>query len=118
MVLLSGLTLGSAALAAEPTPGTTQVTYSGMKVAIDAKTGQLRPLTAAESRQLDLNMTAGRGLKMVTMQQALASKKQLPGGGTSMKLAAEQMTTMTATQHADGSVTMSESGTSQEVPSE
>ncbi|MEO8137413.1 MAG: hypothetical protein ABI831_25960 [Betaproteobacteria bacterium] len=110
VVLLGGLTLGGAALAADPTPGTNQVMYNGLKVGIDARTGKLRPLTAAESRKLDMGMTGGRNLKLVNRKQALASKKNLPGGGVAMKLPADQMTSLTATQNSDGTLTLSEGG--------
>ncbi|MDB6163956.1 MAG: hypothetical protein JWL98_1388 [Xanthomonadaceae bacterium] len=107
-----------AALAADPPQANAEVSYNGMKVAIDAKTGALRPLTAQESRNLDLAMSGGKGLKMVTLQQAIASKKKLVGGGVGMKLPAELMTTLTATVKPDGSVALSESGTHEELPSE
>ena len=121
MVLLGGLTLGGAALAADS--ATTQVTYAGVKVGIDAKTGALRPLTAAESRKLDLAMTGGKqphinGVHFVTRQEAVASQKRTIGGGVSMKLPSDQKSNLTATKHADGSITFSEGGNSQELPNE
>ena len=106
------MALAGSAIAADPVSGTTQVTYNGMKVAIDAKTGALRPLTAAESRQLDSAMSGGKGLKLVSQAQAIASKKPIRGGGVAMKLPAALMSTMSAHVNADGSVTVTEGGNS------
>ncbi len=121
MVLLGGLTLGGAALAADS--ATTQVTYAGVKVGIDAKTGALRPLTAAESRKLDLAMTGGKqshisSLHFVTRKEALASQKRTIGRGVSMKLPSDQNVGLTATKHADGTISFSEGGKSEELPNE
>jgi hypothetical protein len=57
MIVLGGLLFAGTALAADPQQATnTAITAhaeSGSKVGIDARTGKLRPLTAAESAQLD-----------------------------------------------------------------
>lgn len=54
MIVLGGLLFAGTSLAAEPQQATITTNHeSGMKVGIDAKTGKLRPLTAAESAQLD-----------------------------------------------------------------
>jgi hypothetical protein len=108
VMLASGMTLVGSAVAADPVPATTQVTYNGMKVAVDSKTGALRPLTAAESRQLDSAMSGGKGLKLVTEAQAIASKKPIRGGGVAMKLPATLMSTMSAHVNADGTITVTE----------
>jgi hypothetical protein len=81
-----------------------------MKVGVDAKTGAIRPLSAAESRQLDLAMSGGAGLKLVTPAQAIASKKPIRGGGVAMKLPQNLMSTMSAHVNADGSLTVTEGG--------
>jgi hypothetical protein len=112
VMLASGMTLVGSAFAADPVSQTTQVTYNGMKVAVDAKTGALRPLTAAESRQLDLAMSGGKGLKLVSPAQAITSKRPIRGGGVAMKLPETLMSTMTAHVNADGTVTISEGDTS------
>ena len=114
VMLASGLTLAGSAIAADPVSQTTQVTYNGMKVAVDAKTGALRPLTAAESRQLDLAISGGKGLKLVSPAQAIASKKPIRGGGVAMKLPETLMSTMTAHVNADGTVTITEGDNSKE----
>jgi len=112
VMLASGMTLAGSAFAADPVSATTQVTYNGMKVAVDSKTGALRPLTSAESRQLDAAMSGGRGLKLVTPAQAIASKKPIRGGGVSMKLPETLMSTMSAHVNADGTITVTESDNS------
>ena len=113
VMLAGGLTLAGSAFAADPVSNTTQVTYNGMKVAVDSKTGALRPVTAAESRQLDSAMTGGgRGLKLVTQAQAIASKKPIRGGGVAMKLPQTLMSTMSAHVNADGTITVTESDNS------
>ena len=112
VLLASGMTLAASAFAADPVSKTTQVTYNGMKVAVDSKTGALRPLTSAESRQLDAAMSGGRGLKLVTPAQAIASKKPIRGGGVAMKLPETLMSTMSAHVNADGTVTVTESDNS------
>ena len=57
MIVLGGLLFAGTSLAAEPQQATTPTpdahAGSGSKVGIDARTGKLRPLTAAESAQLD-----------------------------------------------------------------
>lgn len=111
LALLGSLTLCTAASAAEPPAAQTTIsTSSGMKVGIDPATGKLRPLTAAESRKLDLSSSRTRGQHVVTQQQALASKRQLRGGGTAMKLPTELMSTVTATTNADGTVSIHHAG--------
>lgn len=114
-VLLSGLALGvcMSAQAAEPQTPTTQATYSGMKVGIDAKTGKLRPLTAAESQQLDQMLTQGR---QPTFAPGMAKTFNTPAdeaaaratahrnvhGGVSVKLPESQMSTVSVHREASG----------------
>lgn len=117
MVLLGGLTLCGAALAADSATGLTQVTYQGVKIAIDPVTGKMRAPTAAESRALSMKLTGGLGFKAVTRQQAVHTQHRIVGGGTSMKLPAENMLSVTATRQADGTVKVNEAKT-QELPHE
>ena len=110
VMLTGGFALAGSAIAADPVSNTTQVSYNGMKVAVDAKTGALRPLSAAESRQLDQQMSGGKGF--ATPAQAFASKRSIRGGGVAMKLPESLMSTMSAHVNADGTLTVTESDNS------
>ncbi|HEY5972044.1 MAG TPA: hypothetical protein VIT22_08735 [Pseudoxanthomonas sp.] len=140
--LISGVALAIAANAAEPpapvpaqdsTDATTATAeYNGMKVAIDRKTGKLRPLTAAESQQLDAMLTqqrranpqAGRSgvaAAPATEAAAIANARHLPKGGTAMKLPESQMEYVIATRDADGNLVLrhsSEGDVTEELPNE
>lgn len=114
-LLLSGLALGvcMTAQAAEPQTPATAVTYSGVKVGIDAKTGKLRPLTETESAQLDQVLTQGRqptfapGMAKTFSAPAdeaaaRATVRQHAHGGVSARLPESQMTTVSAHRDAAG----------------
>lgn len=121
-VLLSGLALGvcMSAQAAEPQASTkqsptTEVTYSGMKVGIDAKTGKLRPLSVEESQQLDQMLTQGRqptfapGMARTfnapdDEAAARATVRRHAHGGVSVKLPESQMSTVSLHRDAAGQV--------------
>lgn len=121
---LSGVALGLclAVQAAEPpTAPTTEVTISGMKVGIDARTGKLRPLTAEESRKLDTILTQGRtptyapGLarsfqRPVDETAARATAHRNAHGGVSVKLPESQMSTVTLRRAADGQPVIEHAG--------
>ncbi len=116
MVLLGGLTLGGTALAAGSATGITHVTYQGMKVGIDPATGKMRALSPAESRALGVKLN-DVGYKAVTREQAVKTQHRIIGGGTSMKLPADYMLSVTATRQADGTITVDEAKP-QELPNE
>ncbi len=97
LMLLSGVALATTVHASEPAAPPAQsvdettatAEYNGMKVAIDKKTGKLRPLTPAESRELDAMLTrqgrseaqnARRGLPAppATERAAIASAGSCP----------------------------------------
>lgn len=118
LLLLAGFTLAGAAHAAEPQASdTTYSTYAGVTVAIDAKTGKLRPLTAAESQRLSNKMLktpqdralAGRYAKQPrNAAETRATVRKSVRSGVSAKLPEDQMTQMNATVDAAGSVQLSE----------
>ncbi len=114
-LLLTGMTAGLClpAQADEPENATVEATVAGMKVGIDAKTGKLRPLTAAESQQLDQALTQGRkpqfaaGLARTFNQpadeaEARATARAIAGGGVSVKLPESQMSALSARQNSAG----------------
>lgn len=124
--LLSAAALALAANAAE-TPksndaqDTVEVTFAGMKVGVDKKTGKLRPLSAEESRQLDAAMARQMRANAKTHPAspvpappdeaaAIAAARVLPGGGTAMKLPATHMEYLYATRDANGNLVLSHSG--------
>jgi hypothetical protein len=118
--LMAGLTLGSAAQAAEPQePAVTEATYAGVTVGIDAKTGKLRPLTAAESKHLSDAMigrtaigkarpAAGQPNQPRNAAEARATKRVHADGSVSVRVPADQMSQIQATVGADGQVTLYE----------
>ncbi|MBC7990063.1 MAG: hypothetical protein H7Y19_10845 [Luteimonas sp.] len=113
-VLLAGLTLGFAAQAAEPQEQVTDVTYAGVRVAIDPATGKLRPLTAAENKALSDAMlksprTARVGNQPRNATEAGRTRRVHADGSVSVRVPADQMSQMHATVGADGQVTLHES---------
>lgn len=111
--LLAGLTLGSAAQAAEPQqPAVTEATYAGVTVGIDAKTGKLRPLTAVESKRLSdamLNSKSPRfGNQPRNATEAGKTRRVHADGSVSVRVPADQMSQMQATVGADGQVMLYE----------
>lgn len=117
IALLGGLTLCGAAQAGDPSQDTTNIGYSGLKAGIDPSTGRLRPLSGAESRQLDIKVAANPRLKLVNRQQVPATRKSIAGGGVSVKVPVEVMSSIMATRRADGTIVLSEDG-QQELPNE
>jgi hypothetical protein len=114
--LLAGLTLGFAAHAAEPQDQpVTEVTYEGVRVAIDPATGKLRPLTAAENKALSAAMLGKKG-KLApryanqprNAAEARATRRVHADGSVSVRVPADQMSEMKATDGADGQVMLYE----------
>jgi len=111
---LSGVALGLcfSVQAAEP-QSTHQVTVAGVKVGIDAETGQLRPLTASESAQLDQALTQGQQAKIAPAMArsfaapadaaaARATVRKSAHGGVSVKVPESMMSTVVAHRDASG----------------
>lgn len=121
LLLVSGLALASTALAAEPTPTETPVYFNGVKVAIDPVTGKLRQPTAAEMQQLRMVAPkAGRASigKSMPKSQADAERtyRRNKDGSASMELPESSMSTIVATQNADGSITVQDSDATGAIP--
>ena len=135
LVLLGGLTLAGSALAADAAPQDVAVQASASKVAIDPVTGKRRPITAGESRALDvqaardlrtLQRTAKPGKGGVhmpaTQAQSLASAKTV-NGITAIRFSLEDLSSINATIGADGKVVVTEgdataAASTQELPNE
>jgi hypothetical protein len=117
MIVLGGLLFAGTAIAAEPqqaktTPSTTN-NESGMKVGIDARTGKLRRVTAAESAQLEA--IAAKNRKAALAKGKSANKEGLirfvaANGMTVVELDDTHMTEVQATIGADGKVVVSHDG--------
>ena len=105
LIVLGGLLFAGTAIAAEPQQATTA--ESGMKVGIDAKTGKLRRLTAAESAQLDA-ITAKNQKAAAAKAKGKTAAKEGPVSyvaANGMVVTAEPlMVESTATMGADGKV--------------
>ncbi|HEY0505692.1 MAG TPA: hypothetical protein VGD42_19585 [Lysobacter sp.] len=112
---LSGVALGICcnAQAGDTQSATHEVMYAGVKVGIDAETGQLRPLTQNESRELDQALTQGRQAKVAPnvarsfsapadAQAARATARRNAHGGVSVKVPESQMTSLVAQRDASG----------------
>ena len=112
---LPGLLLAfcCAANAAEPAKApVTEVTYGGIKVAIDSVTGKLRPMSEAESAALDRvvmstqSKAATAGPKRISMPAsipaALQTQRAVRGGGKAMKVPMSEMSHVVATIDASG----------------
>ncbi|AZR24734.1 hypothetical protein NX81_004075 [Xanthomonas vasicola] len=90
---------------------------SSSKVGIDPTTGKLRPLTDAESAALEqqaaaANSAARRAARTSvprTEAAARATERRLPNGTVARKLPATQMSSLTATRQADGSIVIEHS---------
>jgi hypothetical protein len=91
---------------------------SSSKVGIDPTTGKLRPLTDAESAALDqqaaasnsaARSSAARTSVPQTEAAARATERRLPNGTVARKLPAPQMSSLTATRQADGSIVIEHS---------
>ncbi|KOR45784.1 hypothetical protein ADT25_07635 [Xanthomonas oryzae] len=88
------------------------------KVGIDPTTGKLRLLTDAESVALDqqaaaanaaARSSAARTSVSQTEAAARATERRLPNGTVARKLPATQMSSLTATRQADGSIVIEHS---------
>ena len=134
IVFLLGLGVSVAAQAAEPEPAAAEVTFSGVKVGVDPHTGKLRPLTPAESRQLDQALTRGKKhvyaprlaksfVAPATEIESRRTVRALAHGGVAVKLPASQMSTVSVQRNAAGEAVIVHDGEqqamqSQEVPNE
>jgi hypothetical protein len=134
IVFLLGLGVAVAAQAAEPQPAAAEVTFSGVKVGVDPHTGKLRPLTPAESRQLDQALTRGKKpvyaprlaksfIAPATEIESRRTVRALDHGGVAVKLPASQMSTVSVQRNAAGEAVIVHDGEqqamhSQEVPNE
>ena len=119
-LLLGGLALAAClqAHAAEPQatqPGATADTGNAIMVGIDARTGKLRPLTAAEVRALSAkaaNMqrqpVASTRKAPRTPAEARATMRRHANGMISMRAPLSSLTTVQAVQAADGSLQFTE----------
>ena len=127
-LLLGGLAFAGVALASDPTPRSAPAGTS-LKVAIDAKTGKLRPLTEEESAALDAQAaangsngvmarnartatvagTTSRARFPTTEAEALATARTV-NGITAMKPMLESASAVTVVRNADGTLTFSENG--------
>lgn len=125
-LLLTGLTVGVAAHASEPTAaGTSDDTgyAAGMKAAIDPATGKLRQPTAAEMRTLQtkgaVQSRAGiRGKTPRNEAEARATLRPLARGGYRIQVPEDRMSNVTATVQADGSVRIGHDHSEQEAGNE
>lgn len=101
---LTSLALGlfCNAQAAEAPSTTNEITIAGVKVGIDAETGQLRPLTPAESSALDQALTQGRATASARTLSAAPTVRRHADGGVSAKVPESQMTSVVAKRDASG----------------
>ena len=104
---LSGVALGLCfnVQAADAQSTTHEVTVAGVKVGVDAETGQLRPLTASESAQLDQVLTQqakvapAMAKTFAAPRDAAAARstvRRSAHGGVSVKVPESQMTSVAA----------------------
>lgn len=110
--LLSGMVFGCMAVAAEPQAVAAQeVTFSGVKVAVDPATGKLRPLTPAEERALSAALLKSDKAfpgQPRDEKEAAATKRVHRDGTVQVQVPATVMTEMRAVQDADGIVRLYE----------
>jgi|SRR5688572_17326766 hypothetical protein len=110
---LSGVALGLCfnVHAADAQSTTHEVTVAGVKVGVDAETGQLRPLTASESAQLDQVLTQqakvapAMAKTFAAPRDATAARstvRRAAHGGVSVKVPESLMTSVTAHRDASG----------------
>jgi len=119
-LLLGGLALAAClqAQAAEPQATQTQATEgadNAVMVGIDAKTRQLRPLTAAEAKSLATRAAAmpqARGSYFATVPrtdaQVRATVRHLSNGATSARAPLSAMNELSASRDANGELNMTE----------
>ncbi|MCI4569171.1 hypothetical protein [Lysobacter sp. CFH 32150] len=110
--LLSGMVFGCMAVAAEPQTAATQdVTFNGIKVAVDSATGRLRPLTPAEERALSgALLKSGKPFpgQPRDEKEAAATKRVHPDGTVQVQVPASVMSEVRAVQDADGTLRLYE----------
>lgn len=119
---LSGVALGLCfnVQAADAQSTTHQVTVAGVKVGVDAETGQLRPLTSSESAQLDQALTQGQQARVAPAMAktfaaprdaaaARATVRRAAHGGVSVKVPESLMTSLTAQRDASGQLVIEHS---------
>lgn len=92
-----------------------QDSATSSKVGIDPVTGQLRPLTDAESAALDqatpatassARSSAQRAAIPRTEAESMATTRTLANGTVARKVPLTQMSTLTAVRNADGSISI------------
>ena len=115
---LPGLLLAfcCAANAAEPAQApVTEVTYGGIKVAIDAVTGKLRPMSEAESAALDIavmSSPAGVAARAAATSKATSTAtsrqpvRTINGRGQALRVPKSEMSHVIAVRDASGKVTV------------
>lgn len=111
-LLLAGLAVSACLQAAEPQatqPQDTADTGNAAMVGIDAKTGKLRPLTAAEARALSAKAAAmprGHGSSFAavprTDAQSRLTVRHHANGGVSVRVPLSAMNEMSVTRDAQG----------------
>lgn len=110
--LLSGMVFACMAVAAEPQTAVTQdITFSGVKVAVDPATGKLRPLTPSEERALSVALLkSGKPFpgQPRNGKEAAATKRVHPDGTVQVKVPASAMSEVRAVQDADGTLRLYE----------
>lgn len=119
---LSGVALGLCfnVHAADAQSTTHEVTVAGVKVGVDAETGQLRPLTASESAQLDQVLTQqakvapAMAKTFAAPRDAAAARstvRRAAHGGVSVKVPESLMTSVTAHRDASGQLVVEHADT-------
>lgn len=118
-LLLGGLALAAClqAHAAEPQAAQPQAADgadNAVMVGIDAKTHQLRPLTAAEAKALAAKaaamprQNASRSRAPRTPEEARATLRRYSDSSASMRVPTSAMSSVVATRSADGTIQLSE----------
>ena len=108
--LLSGMVFGCMAVAAEPQTAQ-DITFSGVKVAVDPATGKLRPLTPAEERALSAALLKSDKAfpgQPRDEKEAAATKRVHRDGTVQVQVPASVMTELRAVQDADGTLRLYE----------
>ncbi len=122
--LFASTALALAANAGEPPQkqhdpqAATEGSLAGSKVGVDKKTGRLRPLTPAESAELDAQTAAqnkaARGqrqtIRFPSTPAEVAATRAEAGGIVMEKPAADSLSSVSVTRNADGTLTYSENG--------
>ena len=137
--IVPGLLLGAFAANAAEAPAkqtaqqeTQDVTVSGVKVAIDAKTGHIRPMTEAESKQLSDAMVKSPSMKRTlsahgrastqprTMAEARSASRTLANGTKVVRIPDSMMSEISVSLDAKGKPVFTETnaGESQVAPAQ